>query len=352
MSYWAFHFFSFDNLISIVMVFGVLAFISTITDADKISIPFERILMPLIIIIVTASISFFVYQFNYKTYNTAKNILTALKSTDINKTIELAKNTYSNAIIGQADLPIAMLSMREIVATTDLTTEQKKRFFDTFLPIASVEFQRNPYIGVLPMYIAESNMFRGDTLTALLFMDDYCMKHPQSPIHWIGYGLLLSNAHQYPKALEAFQNLSKNRPNNPAANVYSLYVYGQMKDTLQFLNTIKEISWEDRVLYQDQIFKAFIKAGQIQLYFDYIKSCTSKELLDKNSYLQWAYMALNTNNVAEYRNAWQEYIEYIRLKRKLSLLEKSELDELIRKTIQNQMGLIEAQGLIDTFGKQ
>lgn len=351
-SYWVFHFFSFDNLTSIAIVFGVLAFVSKTTEAEKIRIPLPVLFKPAVVIITIAATSFFIYQFNYKTYQTARNILVALKSTDINKTIEIAQNTYKKALIGKSDLMIAMLSMREIVATTDLTAEQKKRFFDTFLPLAMNEFKQNPYIGILPMYIAESNMFRGDTLKALLFIDDYCMKHPQSSIHWISNGLLMSDAHQYPKALEAFQNLSKNYPNNPATHVYSLYVHGQMKDTLQFLNTINQLSWEDRVLYQDQIFKAFIKADQILLYFDYIKSCTRKELLDKNSYLQWAYMALNTNNVVEYRNAWQEYTAHVRLKRKLSLLEKSELDELIGKTIQNQLSLIEAQRLIDTFGTQ
>ncbi len=348
-SYWEFHFFSFDYLGSIFLVFGVLAFVSQSIDSQVVIFSFPKFIKPILLPFIFIFVGFMCYQYNFKTFQTAKNILNGLKNTDIEKTIEIAKKTYSEAVVGKTDLALAMLAMRQSVVTSDLTEDQQNQFFSTMIPMAEAELKKNPASATLPIYLADSYKCWGDTAKAVLLMDDYCTKHPKSPTHWIDYGLMLIDLKMYPKAIEAFGNLSNYHPENPVSSVYQLYAYGKMKDTLSFLTILKNLKWEDKVAYQDQIAKAFIQSDQVPLYFIYIKSCPKPELLNTNSYLQWSYIALSTNNVIEYRNAWQQYAENISFNRKLSMLEKRQLDELIGQTIEQKMEIPQAWKLIDTF---
>jgi tetratricopeptide (TPR) repeat protein len=275
-----------------------------------------------------------------------------LKSNDIYKTINLGKATYDNALIGKTDVALAMLALREQVATTNLTKEQKQLFFETAIPMAESEYKKNPHFAGLPTYIADSYKFKGDTTQAILVMEDFCAKHPNSPTSWIDFGLLLLDLGKNKEAIAAFEKTAKDNPKSMIPQVYKLYAYGKMKDTLLFLNTISNITWKDRVLYQDQIIKAFIQSNQIPLYFQYIKSCPNKaEFLNTNSYLQWAYLALSVGNAIEYRYAWHQYVENIKLKRKLSNIEKLQLDETISQAIENQLEVPKVLEIIDKFGE-
>lgn len=351
-NYWVFHFFNFDTVTGVSIVFAVLAFVNSVSmpTENHIHLPTSlKISLASVFIILAVFVG---YQYNFRTYKTAKGVADMLKSDDINKTISLGKATYDNALIGKTDVALAMLALREQVGTTNLTNEQKQLFFETAIPMAEAEYEKNPHFAGLPTYIADSYKFKGDTTKAILVMEDFCAKHPNSPTSWIDFGLLLLDLGKNKDAIAAFEKTAKDNPKSMIPQVYKLYAYGKMKDTLMFLNTISNITWKDRVLYQDQIAKAFIQSNQIPLYFQYIKSCPNKaEVLNTNSYLQWAYLALSVGNAIEYRYAWHQYVENIKLKRKLSNIEKMQLDETISQTIQNQLEVPKTLEIIDKFGE-
>jgi O-antigen ligase len=340
-SYWVFHFFSFDNLVGLFFIYGAIAFISQSSDYERFTINLSKPAKNIILCLVAFMVGNGMYFINLKIYQVAR------RGHDIlNKNLEISfiQNTYQEAFIGRPQLVFALLSLEAKSSTTN-----KENYFKCVLALAENELKAHPHEAILPQYMALAYKKIGNLDKAIQQMEVFCRQFPRRPAHWVNYGMMLIEKGEYQKAIHAFDMIAKYQPQSSIGTISKLYVYGNMNDMLMFNQTLHSLSLQRKVEYQDLIAKAFIAFKYYEPYFQYMASFADKKIFNSNSYMYWISIALTANNSIEYRKAWHSYTENMVIKAPLNTAQEEHLNSVLTMAQERLMTVPEILKIIKTF---